>query len=99
MIVFRATADAEVDYDLWKKRFARGLPEVLGNVERKPVVPPAQRRGVFVEVSHPSLFISHSRSDNLACMLEHDSDPLCRPAKCRIQHVRAERAHASSPVI
>ena len=99
MVVFRAAADAEVDYDLWKKRFARGLREVLGNVERKPVVAPAQRRGVLVEVSHPSLSIGHSRSDNLARMLEHDSDPLRRPAKCRIQHVRAERAHASSPVI
>lgn len=93
MVVLRTRADTEVDYDLGEKRFAPGFREVVRNVERQPVASRTQRR-ILMEIAHPSICISRPRSDKVVGAFERDADPLCGPTECRVQHVRAERAHA-----
>jgi hypothetical protein len=65
MVVLSATIDAEVDYDLGEKEFAPGFRKVVGNVKRQPIAPLTQQRIILLEVTHPSICISHSRSDHV----------------------------------
>ena len=93
MVMLRASGDAEAHHDLGEKRFAPGFREVLGDMKCQRVAPLTQRRFLFMEVSHPSIGIGYSRSDDIARTLQRHADSLRRPTECRVQHVRAESTH------